>query len=90
VTIPAVPAGRYYLRVEPEMESKPGSILFGKAMSYDITVKRDVSTQWIFVIAFFLLFVPPIFVTIRAYKFESLRWAESDTTPVLTTGGDDD
>jgi hypothetical protein len=93
VIIPAVPAGRYYLRVEPEMDSKPGSILFGKAMSYEITVKRDVSSQWIFVIAFFLLFVPPIFVTIRAYKFEGLRWAESDTAPALSTsssGGDDD
>jgi hypothetical protein len=92
VTIPSVPAGRYYLRVEPEMDAKSGSLLFNsKAMNYDLEIKRDVPSQVFFVIVFFLLFIPPIVVTMRVYKFESRRWAESDYAPVASSSsGDDD
>jgi hypothetical protein len=46
-----------------------------------------------FVIVFFLLFIPPIFVTVRTFKFEGKRWAESDYAPSGTSSsssGDDD
>jgi hypothetical protein len=61
-------------------------------MNYDITVKRDVPSQVLFVIVFFLLFIPPIVVTVKTYKFESRRWAESDYAPVASSSssGDDD
>ncbi len=89
-TIPAVPPGRYYLRVEPEMDSQAsGSIFSTHAVSYDIAVKRGVPTQLFFVIAFFLLFIPPIVTTIRASKFEGRRWAESDIAPVSSSSSGD-
>jgi len=93
LTVPSVPAGRYYLRVEPEMDAKSGSAMFStEAMHYEIKVKRDPPSLVFFMIAFFLLFIPPIYVTIKTFKFESRRWAESDFAPVSSSSssGDDD
>jgi hypothetical protein len=93
VTVPAVPPGRYYLRVEPEMDSKAANSFFNTvAMRYEIKVVRDVPSQVFFIIVFFLLLIPPIIVTIRTFKFEGKRWAESDFAPAGTSsssGGDD-
>jgi hypothetical protein len=73
VSIPAVPPGHYYLRIEPEMDSKqPGS------MSYDVSIRRDVPTYTFFLIAFVLLIIPPIVSTMRIGSFETARWRESD------------
>ncbi|MGE5488688.1 MAG: DUF4178 domain-containing protein, partial [bacterium] len=77
--IPSVPAGRYYLRVEPEME--PGA----PAMYYTLSVTRDVPSLAFFWIALALLLLPPVFVTIRSAAFEAKRWKESDHPP----SGDD-
>ncbi len=93
LTVPSVPAGRYYLRVEPEMDSKSGATMFNsEAMHYEIKVKRDAPSLVFFVVAFFLLFIPPIYVTIKSFKFEGQRWAESDFAPVSSSysSGDDD
>ena len=68
----SVPAGRYYLRVEPQMA--PGS----KGMSYQITVRRDVPRAVYFWVAIILLVIPPIVATIRRFSFEAARWQESD------------
>jgi len=81
VTIPSVPSGRYYLRVEPEMDSK------GTRMNYTITVRRDVPHYTFFWIAALLLLIPPILTSIRAASFEASRWRESDYAP-STDGGD--
>jgi hypothetical protein len=71
ISIPQVPAGRYYLRVEPE-----GDPVARRAVSYSLTVLRDVPTRWPYWVALLLLALPPIFVTWRAGKFEGRRWAE--------------
>lgn len=87
VKVPSVPAGRYYLRVEPELN--PGS----SPVNYSIRVIRDVPTWGWFWIAFFLLPLPAIVIAARAASFERARYAESDYAQVLRGGaaraGDD-
>lgn len=84
VVVPGVPAGKYYMRVEPEMTS-------GHAARYELAVRRDVPTYGFFWIAAGLLLIPPIFKTVRAASFETARWRESDYAPVRSSsnGGDD-
>jgi hypothetical protein len=82
--LPAVPPGRYYLRVEPEMTS-------ATPVRFDITLRRDVPTfVWLW-FAMVLLLIPPIFRTIRSAQFERARWAESDHPPMkFKSSGEDD
>jgi hypothetical protein len=72
ISFPQVPAGRYYLRVEPE-----GDPAARRPVSYSLTVLRDVPTRWPYGVALVLLALPPVLVTWRALKFEGRRWAES-------------
>ncbi len=64
-------------------------------MSYDITLKHQVTVaSWYWVVAL-LLFIPPIIYTIRARSFEVRRWADSDypggsSGSSLASKGDDD
>lgn len=83
VLLPAVPPGRYYLRVEPEMQSTT-------PVRFDITLRHDVPTFAWFWIVIALLFVPPVFRTIRSAHFESIRWAESDHAPVQFNNSSED
>jgi hypothetical protein len=69
VTIAAVPAGHYYLRVEPE-----GDI----ATAYRIQVFRDVPSWTYFFITIALLLMGPVVAWILHLSFENRRWAESD------------
>jgi hypothetical protein len=80
VLVPSVPSGRYYLRVEPEMD--PAAL----PVHYEIAVRRDVPAISFVAIAILLLFVPPVFVSIRSLSFEQARWKESDYAP---SSGDD-
>jgi len=81
--IAAVPPGRYYLRVEPEMA--PGV----SRLDYSVTVRRGVPVPgWFLLISFFLL-IPPLFTTFRRFSFERQRWQESDYAPVASSGDDD-
>jgi hypothetical protein len=73
--LPSIPSGRYYLRVEPEMNARSSGVV------YDVVVRRDVPNSSFFWIAALLLLIPPIFVSIRAASFESARWRESDYAP---------
>lgn len=83
-TLPNVPAGHYYLRVEPEME--PNS----RSVDYEISVRRDVPrSSWFWLIAI-LLAIPPVWMTFRKFSFESQRWRESDYAPAGSSGGGDD
>jgi hypothetical protein len=82
--VPAVPSGRYYLRVEPEMEANAG------AVGYEINVRRDVPSMSFFLIAALLLLVPPVFLAFRSMGFEQARWRESDYAPVASGGGGED
>ena len=84
VLIPSVPSGRYYLRVEPEMN--PQSKV---AMHYEMIVRRDVPNYSFFILAAVFLLIPPLWVSIRSIRFESARWRESDFAPATSSGGDD-
>ena len=75
VFLPSIPSGRYYLRVEPEINARSAGVI------YDLVVRRDVPNYSFFWIAALLLLIPPIFVSIRAAGFESARWRESDYAP---------
>lgn len=75
VKVPSVMPGRYYLRIEPEMDAN------AQGMQYDIVVRRGVlSWAWIWMAAL-LLVIPPLFMSIRAARFEGARWRESDYAP---------
>ena len=70
--LPSIPAGHYYLRVEPESDPKLGTI------GYSVTVTRDVPVLRIYLLAFVALLVPALLISWRTYNFEQMRWAESD------------
>ena len=73
VTIPSVPPGNYYLRIEPESDPNRGPI------RYTITVKRDVPQAAASLgLAVLALLLPAGLITWRSMNFEHLRWAESD------------
>jgi Domain of unknown function (DUF4178) len=76
VIIPSVPAGHYYLRIEPEVDATHPPI------SYSLQVKRDVPVLGFFGIAFLALLIPAIVITWRSLSFERARWAESDHPPI--------
>jgi hypothetical protein len=79
VSIGGVPGGRYYLRVEPDMEKGLASpILGGKRVNYEIKLRRDVAVIWPYFVVWPFLLIPPLFAMIRRYSFEGKRWAESD------------
>jgi hypothetical protein len=71
VILARVPAGRYYLRIDPDIE--PGAGFPGQ-----VTVRRDVPhTMWLW-LALPLLLIPPVVVSARRGGFEAARWRESD------------
>jgi ribosomal protein S27E len=85
VTLPRIPSGRYFLRVEPESDRA------GRPVRYRVRVIRDVPTSTWFLAALVLIVIPPIASTWRSATFERRRWAESDHAPAdASTGGDDD
>jgi Domain of unknown function (DUF4178) len=86
VTVPSVPPGNYYLRVEPESDFYHGTIY------YTITVKRDVPQASFFGLGALALLFPAGLITWRSLNFEHLRWAESDYAPSSrdSDGSDDD
>jgi hypothetical protein len=67
-----VPAGKYYMRVEPEGDAK------NPPLQYDIIVRRDVPSMLFFALAAVALLIPPILIGWRSYRFEYDRWQESD------------
>jgi hypothetical protein len=85
VSIPAVPAGRYYLRVEPEME-KDGR---RHAMSYELALKHGSPSYFWFILGFLGLLIPPVVTSIRAFSFENRRWAESDYGALVQSSSED-
>jgi hypothetical protein len=81
VAVPTVPAGNYYLRIEPESDFNRGTIW------YSVTARRDVPQMSFFGIALLALLAPAGLITWRSMNFEHMRWAESDYAP---SGSDDD
>jgi hypothetical protein len=79
VRLGGVPAGTYRLVVAPQGEG---------AFTYDVKVTRDPPSGFLFVAAFFLLVLPPVYVSVMSASFEHQRWLESDYPP--ETGDDDE
>jgi hypothetical protein len=85
-TIPSVPQGRYYLRVEPDMQDDGRR----HAMNYELVVTRgSPGIGWYFV-ALALILVYPVIVTIRYFSFENARWAESDYGALISSSSGDE
>lgn len=85
-----VPAGRYYLRIEPEMDPQAGfSSPAGMSMNYEVIVRHDVPRLWLLLAVLPLLFVPALVQSLRAAGIESARWSESDygVMPGFSKGG---
>lgn len=79
-TLPSIPGGRYYLRVEPETEASAittGS-LAPKPIVYKIKLTRDVPFYFRYFLGLFLLLLPLPFLGPRGPNFEQQRWNESD------------
>jgi hypothetical protein len=77
VVVPSVPAGHYYLRIEPEVDPQHPKI------GYAVVVKRDVPVFGIYGLAFLALLLPAVASTWRWLNFERMRWAESEH-PIIT------
>jgi hypothetical protein len=82
VVLSSIPAGRYYLRVEPESDANFGSI------GYTVTVTRDVPVLGVYFLALAAILLPALLISWRTYNFEQMRWAESDH-PMKSIGGDE-
>jgi hypothetical protein len=83
VTVPRVPPGRYFLRIEPEGDRTSTPV------QYRVAVIRDVPTSIWFFAALAFLAVPPILATWRSMAFESRRWQESDHASSSSSSDDD-
>ena len=83
--IGGVPAGRYFLRVEPE-----GPAEGGRPVNYSLRLQRDVPSFLYFFLGMLALLVPPAVAALGAASFETKRWAESDHAPVSASDEDDD
>jgi hypothetical protein len=80
--IPAVPPGRYLLRLEPQWEA-------GTAPpDYTLTVRNRVPRFPYALLAMIAVLVWPAIVTWRWFRFEVARWSESDH-PWVTSSEDE-
>jgi hypothetical protein len=86
VSLPGIPSGDYYLRVEPDME-RDGRF---HSMNYEIVVERGKPAYFWFLPAWLLMLVPPIVTSVRTFSFENRRWAESDYGPLVQSSSEDD
>lgn len=90
-----VPAGRYYLRVEPDWEPPATTSAFSMQQTaarviYTIRVRRDITILWPYLVALGILFIPAIVIFGRAFNFEASRWQESDYGSGSGGGSSDD
>jgi len=88
-TLARVPAGRYYLRIEPEMDPQAAfASAAGMSMNYEVIVRHDTPRLWIFFLALPLLLISPVLHSFRAMGLESARWSESDYGTMAGFSGD--
>lgn len=75
VKIPAVPPGRYFLRLDADADQNVA------AMPFSVQVRRGglFVSNFVFVLAIICAY--PAWVFIRRLRFESSRWAQSDHAP---------
>ena len=98
-TLPSIPGGRYYLRLEPEAETPTaGAAVSLVPIQYKVKLVRDVPFYFRYFIGLFLLLLPLPFLGRKGPNLEDLRWKESDYgvnpgSPFWSPGansGDDD
>jgi hypothetical protein len=91
VYLPSVPAGHYYLRIEPEMDDPTktrAGVPLPNTVRYTIRLRREVPNYTWFWLAALLLLIPPVVHSVRGRSFEVQRWMQSDYPPVRSGGGD--
>jgi len=81
VFLPRVPAGHYYLRVEPDGTTPT---------SYSLQIYRDVPRWWLFLVTVGLVVIFPAVVLWMKRSFEFKRWSESDHPMFSSGGGEED
>ncbi|MEO7361081.1 MAG: DUF4178 domain-containing protein [Gemmatimonadaceae bacterium] len=81
----AIPSGKYILRVAPEGDENSRGVV-----NYSLSVKRDVPSYVLYLVAFLALLVPAALAGAPAVSFEQRRWAESDHAPASSSSSDDD
>jgi ribosomal protein L37AE/L43A len=82
-----IPAGTYYLTIDPELSSEKQMAVRD---TLEITTGNAGWSNFVMLMIFLALF--PIFTRLRRGAFEARRWAESDHAPVSSnddTGSDD-
>ncbi len=79
-----LPAGTYYLAVDPDYSDEP------RAVHTRIEVTNGSAGWSNFVLVLLFLSLFPIFTRLRRGAFEVRRWAESDHAPVASDDSDDD
>lgn len=84
VRVSSVPAGRYFLRVEPE-----GGEVGRQSVDYSLAVRRDPPHYGFYMLAFLAVLMPLIFAVFPSAAFENRRWAESDH-PIGGTSSSDE
>ena len=84
VRVPAVPAGRWFLRMELDGPDT------GREIDWSVDVRRDTPGVVWWLIALVILVLPPIFVGLRSAAFETTRWAESDFAPKASSDDSSD
>jgi len=84
VVVPSVPAGHYYLRIEPEVAPNHGFL------AYTVDVRRDVPVPVFYGIGFVALLLPPLLYGWRSWTFERARWSESDHPPMQLQKSEED
>lgn len=95
-TLPAVPKGRYVLRLQPAIDTpenceKPGTRC-PSGVAVKVVAGRPV--LWPGFFAFLLIALGPLLAFLRTRSFEAARWRESNVgsggTASSSSGGDDD
>jgi len=80
--VPSVPAGHYYLRVEPQADAWP--------VGLHARVRRDVPLARVPLTACVLLLAPAFVLWFLRDNFENSRWMESDHPRVSSSADDDE
>jgi hypothetical protein len=82
VTLPAIPGGRYYLRIEPDTTpdgaAETSTLTVQRPIQYRVTLTRDVPYFFRYILGIVLLLIPVPFLGGKAKSFERQRWSESD------------
>ncbi len=80
-----IPAGTYYLTLDPEMSPNKGVAVRDRL---EVVTPRTGWSNFVIVLIFLAAF--PVFASLRKSAFETQRWAESDHAPVSSDDSDGD